>query len=125
MNQKTYDEGLRIRTAVLGEEYVKSAAKTDDFAGPFQDLLTEYCWGAVWGREGLPLRTRSMLNLAILAVLNRPNELATHIRGALTNGVTRSEIREVLLQATVYAGMPAGVDGFRVATKTLAELDGE
>ena len=94
MNQDTYDKGREIRATVLGEAYVaKAMANADDFSGPLQDLVTEYCWGAVWGRDGLPLKTRSMLNLAMLAVLNRPNELKTHVKGALTNGVTREEIR--------------------------------
>jgi 4-carboxymuconolactone decarboxylase len=125
MDQDRYNKGLKIRTAVLGEAYVTKAVEPDDFVGPFQELLTEYCWGAVWGREDLSLKTRSMLNLAILSVLNRPNELSSHIRGALTNGVTRSEIREILMHVAVYAGMPVAVDSFRVAGRTLAELDGE
>lgn len=83
MDRDTYDKGLAIRTAVLGEDYVRKAAgNVDAFSKPLQDLVTEYCWGAVWGREGLELKTRSMLNLAMIAVLNRPNELSTHIRGA-------------------------------------------
>ena len=111
-----YDKGREIRTAVLGEAYVqKAAGSADDFTGPFQDLVTEYCWGAVWGREGLPRKTRSMLNLAMLAVLNRPDELGTHVRGALTNGVTREEIREIFMQVAVYAGVPAAVEAFRTA----------
>ena len=77
--------------------------------------MTEYCWGAVWGRDGLPLKTRSMLNLAMLAVLNRPNELRTHVKGVLTNGLTREEIREIFLQVAIYGGVPAAVDSFRVA----------
>ncbi|AFM15714.1 uncharacterized protein, gamma-carboxymuconolactone decarboxylase subunit like protein [Mycolicibacterium chubuense NBB4] len=125
MDRDTYDKGREIRTAVLGEAYVRQAAgNTDDFTGPFQDLVTEYCWGAVWGRDdGLPLKTRSMLTIAMIAVLNRPNELRTHIRGALTNGVTREEIREILMQVAIYGGVPAGVDGFRIATALFAELD--
>jgi 4-carboxymuconolactone decarboxylase len=88
-------------------------------------LVTQYCWGAVWGREGLPLRTRSMLNLAMIPILNRPNELRTHIRGALTNGVTREEICEIFLQVAVYAGVPAAVDSFRIAKQLFDELDRE
>lgn len=104
MDQDTYDKGLAIRTAVLGEEYVRTAAgNVDAFSKPLQDLVTEYCWGAVWGRDGLELKTRSMLNLAMIAVLNRPNELSTHLRGALTNGVTREEICEIFLQVGIYA----------------------
>jgi 4-carboxymuconolactone decarboxylase len=124
MDQKTYDRGREIRAAVLGEAYVNAAtADADDFSKPLQDLVTEYCWGAVWGREDLSRKTRSMLNLAMISVLNRPHELRTHIRGALTNGVTRDEIREVFLQVAVYAGVPAAVDSFRVARQTFAELE--
>ncbi|MDG4665872.1 carboxymuconolactone decarboxylase family protein [Mycobacterium sp. 236(2023)] len=126
MNRETYEKGREIRTAVLGAEYVeRAAANADEFSQPLQDLVTEYCWGAVWGREGLPLKTRSMLNLAMIATLNRPHELATHIRGALTNGVTRDEIREIFLQVGIYAGIPAAVDSFRIARAAFAELDGE
>ena len=124
MDQHTYDRGLRIRTAVLGEAHVAAATtNADEFSKPLQDLVTEYCWGSVWGRDGLPLRTRSMLNLAMLSVLNRPNELRTHIRGALTNGVTRDEIREVFLQLAIYAGVPAAVDSVRIAREVFADLD--
>lgn len=124
MDQATYDKGHQIRSAVLGEAYVAQAtADADDFNKPLQDLVTEYCWGAVWGRDGLQLQTRSMLNLAMISVLNRPNELRTHIRGALTNGVTRDEIREVFLQVAIYAGVPAAVDSFRIAREVFAELD--
>jgi 4-carboxymuconolactone decarboxylase len=124
MDQDTYDKGMAIRTAVLGEDYVRRAAgNTDEFTKPLQDLVTEYCWGAVWGRDGLELKTRSMLNLAMIAVLNRPNELSTHIRGAITNGVTRQEISEIFLQVGIYAGIPAAVDSFRLARAVFAELD--
>src|SRR6185503_16048598 len=120
----TYDKGRQIRAAVLGEQYVANAERqADSFSKPLQDLLTEYCWGAVWGRDELPLKTRSMLNLAMISVLNRPQELHTHIRGALTNGVTRDEIREIFMQVAIYAGVPAAVDSFRIARQTFAELD--
>lgn len=123
-DRSTYDKGLQIRRAVVGEDYVdKALAAADDFSGPLQDLVTEYCWGAVWGREELPLKTRSMLNLAMLPILNRPNELRTHIKGALTNGVTRAEIREVFLQVAIYAGVAAAVDSFRIAGEVFADLD--
>jgi len=122
LDQNTYDKGREIRAAVLGEAYVNAAtANADDFNKPFQDLVTEYCWGAVWGREDLPLKTRSMLNLAMISVLNRPHELRTHIRGALTNGVTRDEIREVFMQVAIYAGVPAAVDSFRIAREVFGE----
>ena len=124
MDRETYQRGLEVRSAVLGDAYVKKAlADADDFTQPLQDLVTEYCWGAVWGREELPRKTRSMLNLAMISVLNRPNELRTHIKGALTNGVSRDEIREIFLQVAIYAGMPAAVDSFRLAREVFAELD--
>lgn len=124
MNSETYQRGRQIRSEVLGNEYVDNAiANADDFTGPLQDLVTEYCWGAVWGRDGLTRKTRSMLNLAMTSVLNRPHELRTHVRAALTNGVTREEIREVFLQVAVYAGVPAAVDSFRTAGEIFAELD--
>jgi 4-carboxymuconolactone decarboxylase len=123
-DRPTYDKGLAVRRAVIGDAYVdKALGEADDFSGPLQDLVTEYCWGAVWGREELPLKTRSMLNLAMIPILNRPNELRTHIKGALTNGVTRDEIREVFLQVAIYAGVPAAVDSFRIAQEVFAELD--
>jgi 4-carboxymuconolactone decarboxylase len=119
-----FEKGMEIRKSVLGKEFVeKSFASADDFNMPMQELTTEYCWGAVWGRDGLPKKTRSMLNLAMLCALNRPHELKMHLKGALTNGVTKEEIREVLLQVAIYCGIPAGVDAFRVARETFAELD--
>lgn len=124
MDDDNYARGERIRRAVLGHDYVeKATAEADEFSGPLQNLVTEYCWGAVWGREGLPLSTRSMLNLAMIAILNRPAELRTHLRGALNNGVSRDEIREVFLQVAVYAGVPAAVDSFRIAREVFAETD--
>jgi 4-carboxymuconolactone decarboxylase len=127
MGKDVYERGLSIRKRVVGESYVeRSLANADEFSGPFQDLVTEYCWGAVWGREGvLDHRTRSMLNIAMLAALPRPHELKLHIQGALRNGVTTDEIREILLQATVYAGVPIGVDSFRIAREAIAEFDPE
>ena len=124
MDKAIYDKGLAVRRAVLGDEYVNAALKSvDDFNQPLQDLLNEYCWGAVWGREGLPRKTRSMLNLAMISVLNRPHELRAHIRGALRNSVTRAEISEIFLQVMIYGGAPAGVDSFRTAREVFAELD--
>lgn len=125
MSKEVLERGLEIRKAVLGREFVeKSYSSADDFNRPLQDLVTEYCWGAVWGREELPRKTRSMLNLAMLSALNRPHELKMHIRGALTNGVSREEIREILLQVAIYCGVPAAVDAFRTAREVLAEIDG-
>ena len=124
MSKEIFDRGLAIRKDVLGKEFVeKSFESADDFNMPMQELTTEYCWGYVWGRDGLSRKTRSMLNLAMLSALNRPHELKMHIKGALTNGVTKDEIREVLLQVAIYCGIPAGVDSFRIARETFAELD--
>ena len=124
MDKAMHDKGLGVRRKVLGDDYVDAALKNvDDFNQPLQDVLNEYCWGAIWGREGLPLKTRSMLNLAMISVLNRPNELRTHVKAALTNGVTRDEIRELFLQVAIYAGVPAAVDSFRIAREAFTELD--
>jgi 4-carboxymuconolactone decarboxylase len=124
MNKELFDRGLAIRKKVLGAEFVeKSLATADAFNMPLQELTTEYCWGAIWGREGLPHKIRSMLNIAMLSCLNRPHELKMHVKGALKNGVTKDEIREVLLQVAIYAGIPAGVDSFRVAREALAEAE--
>ena len=124
MNKELFDRGLEIRKKVLGAEFVeKSLASADEFNMPMQELTTEYCWGAVWGREELPRKTRSMLNLSMISILNRPHELRAHIKGALTNGVTRDEIREIFMQVAIYAGVPAGVDSFRIAREVFAELD--
>ncbi len=121
-----FDKGLEVRKAVLGAEFVdKALGSADDFNRPLQELVTEYCWGAVWTRDGLSREIRSMLNLAMLTALNRPHELKMHVRGALRNGVTQAQIREVLLQATIYAGVPAGVDAFRVAREVLQEAAGK
>ena len=124
MNKEYFERGLEIRKNVLGAEFVENSLKSaDDFNLPMQELTTEYCWGAIWGREGLPRKIRSMLNLAMISALNRPHELKMHIQGALTNGVTREEIREVFLQVAVYCGIPAGVDSFRIAREVFAEID--
>jgi len=119
-----YKKGLKIRRAVLGRKYVDNSLKAaDDFNRPFQDLVTEYCWGAVWGRPGLSRKTRSLINLAMLTALNRPHEVKLHIRGALTNGVSKDEIREVLLQTAIYCGVPASLDSFRIAREVFAEAE--
>jgi len=124
MSSDLFAKGLKIRTEVLGEAYVKKAlAGMDDFNKPLQELVTEYCWGAVWGREGLERSQRSMINLAMISVLNRPHELKAHIKGALTNGLTRAQIGEIFLQVAIYAGVPAAVDSFRIARETFAEID--
>ena len=125
MNDELFEKGLEIRKSVLGAEFEeKSIAAADDFNMPMQRLTTEYCWGACWGREeGLPKKTRSMLNIAMLAVLNRPHEFKMHVRGAIRNGVSKDEIREILLQVAIYGGIPAGVDSFRNAKEALAEME--
>jgi 4-carboxymuconolactone decarboxylase len=126
MTTELFDKGLEIRKAVLGDAYVDRAlANMNDFNKPLQELVTEYCWGAVWGREGLDRGQRSMLNLAMISILNRPHELKAHIRGALTNGLTREQIAEIFLQVAIYAGVPAAVDSFRIANETFAEIDKE
>jgi 4-carboxymuconolactone decarboxylase len=126
MDKARFDRGLEIRKAVLGAEFVENSFKTADaFNMPMQELTTEYCWGHVWGREGLPHKTRSMLNLAMISALNRPHELKMHIKGALKNGVTREEISEIFLQVAIYCGVPAGVDSFRIAREAFAEVDGK
>lgn len=125
MDKDTFERGLEIRKSVLGKEFVeRSISSADEFNKPMQELVTEYCWGAVWGREELPHKTRSMLNLAMLSALNRPHELKMHIRGALHNGVTKAEIREIFLQVAIYCGVPAGVDSFRSAQEIFKEEGG-
>ncbi len=124
MSQDKFDEGLKLRRQVLGAQYVeRSMANADEFSRPIQELSTEYCWGHVWTRPGLALRDRSLINLAMLSALNRPHELKLHVKAALNNGVTREEIREVLLQVAVYCGIPAGIDSVRLAREAFAELD--
>ncbi|BAT58873.1 carboxymuconolactone decarboxylase family protein [Variibacter gotjawalensis] len=115
-----FDKGLKIRRDVLGAEYVDAGiAKADDFMMAFQEITTEWCWGYAWGRPGLDRKTRSLLNLAMLTALNRAPEIKLHTKGALANGVTVDEIKEVLLHATVYCGIPAGLDAFKAAHEVL------
>ena len=124
MSKEIYDRGLAIRKSVLGAEYVDNAlANADDFTQPLQDLVTEYCWGWAWGREGLSKRDRSLINLAMISVLNRQHELKVHVQGAIRNGLTKDEIKEVLLQVGIYGGIPAAVDSFRIAKAALAEME--
>src|ERR687885_1501330 len=126
MDRGACEQGLEIRREVLGEQYVAQAqSRVDDFTRPFQDLLNGYCWGEIWGRPGLPRKVRSLLNLAMLTALNRPEELRLHLRGALRNGATREEIGEVLLQTAVYCGVPAANAAFREARQVFAEIDRE
>jgi 4-carboxymuconolactone decarboxylase len=122
MTKKLFEAGLKVRREVLGAEYVDaSIAQADDFSRPLQELVTEYCWGAVWTRPGLSRKTRSLINLAMLTALNRPHEVELHLRGALNNGCTKAEIMEVLLQTAIYCGVPAAIDSFRLARKIFSE----
>lgn len=119
--KQLHDLGLSIRRKVLGNEYVdKALAGATDFNRPFQGLLNEYCWGAGWSREGLTLKERSMITLAMLTALGRTHEIETHTCGALNNGVTPEQIAAVLTHAAIYCGVPAAVDGFRAAGKVIA-----
>lgn len=119
-----FAKGLEVRRAVLGAEYVdNSVENATDFMADFQKMVTEFAWGDIWTRPGLERKTRSMLNIAMLCALNRPNELRLHVKGALNNGVSRDEMKEILLHVCVYAGVPAGLDGFKVAAEVFKELD--
>lgn len=122
MSRERFEAGLKVRREVLGAEYVdKALAGADAFNREFQELTTEFCWGGTWARGVLERKTRSMLNLGMLSALNRPHEFKLHFRGALTNGCTLDELKEVLLQITVYCGIPAGVEAFRLAREVLDE----
>ncbi len=122
-NSAMWDKGLKLRREVLGAEYVdKSVANANDFTQAFQEITTEWCWGYAWSRPGLDKKTRSMLNLAMLTALNRAPELKLHVRGAITNGVSVDEIREILVHATIYCGVPAGLDAFKAANEVLTEM---
>jgi 4-carboxymuconolactone decarboxylase len=117
-----FEQGLKTRREVLGAEYVdKALASADEFGEPLQQLVTEFCWHEIWNRPGLDRRTRSIMNLAILTALNRPHEIKAHVRGALNNGLTKEEIREVFLHTMVYCGVPAAIDSFRIAREVLKE----
>ncbi len=123
MNRESFDKGLKTRREVLGPEYVDASIKSaDDFNRPMQELVTEYCWNEIWNRPGLDRRTRSLLNLAMLTALNRPHELKLHVRGAINNGLTKDEIREVFLQSAIYCGVPAAIDSFRSAKEIFKEM---
>ena len=124
--EELFDRGLEVRRAVLGADYVDNSLKSaNDFMMAFQNITTEWCWGYAWTRSGLDRKTRSLINLAMLTALNRSTELGAHVRGAVNNGATKEEIQEVLLQAAVYCGMPAGLESFRVAEKVLDDLANE
>ncbi|WP_179875539.1 carboxymuconolactone decarboxylase family protein [Sinorhizobium sp. BJ1] len=118
-----FANGLTTRREVMGDEYVDAAlGKATDFTWPMQQLVTEYCWDKIWNRPGLDRRSRSILNLGMISVLNRPHELRGHVRGAINNGVTKEEIQEILLQVAVYVGVPAGIDSFRHAQEVFNEM---
>lgn len=118
------EAGLKIRREVLGDEYVdKALANTTDFNRPMQDLVNEFCWGAVWGREGLTRKERSLVNLGMLTALGRIHEVETHVRGALNNGVTKDQISEVFLQTAIYCGVPAAIDSYRAAAPIIKEYE--
>lgn len=126
MTTETYEKGMEMRRKVLSPEHVaRSLEAADDFTRPMQELVTEFCWGAVWAREGLVPRDRSLINLAMIAALGRNKELALHTRGALRNGVTESEIQEVLLQIAVYCGFPAGLDSMATVRAAIADYKAE
>jgi 4-carboxymuconolactone decarboxylase len=124
MADDAFAKGLAIRKEVLGASHVeRSLAAADDFSRPYQEMVTSWCWGEVWGREGLPRKTRSLLNLAMLAALNREEEFRLHVRAAFNNGVTKEEIREVLLQVMIYCGVPAANSAFRQASEVFARME--
>jgi 4-carboxymuconolactone decarboxylase len=123
-DRQKYDQGMKVRRAVLGDAHVdRSLQNRTPFNEDFQDLITRYAWGEIWGRPGLTRPTRSMLTLAMMVALNRADEFRMHVRAALNNGVTREEIREVLLQTAIYCGVPAANSAFHIAEEVLAEYD--
>ena len=122
MNKEAFEKGLKTRREVLGADYVDASIKNaDDFNRPMQELVTEYCWNEIWNRPGLDRRTRSFLNLAMITALNRPHELKLHVRGAINNGLTKEEIKEVFLQVAIYCGIPASLDAFKIASGVFKE----
>jgi 4-carboxymuconolactone decarboxylase len=123
MNKEAFEKGLKTRREVLGAEYVDNSIKNaGDFNMPMQELVTEYCWNDIWNRPGLDRRSRSMINLSMLTALNRPHELKLHLKGAINNGLTKDEIREILMQTAIYCGVPAAIDSFRCAKEVFAEM---
>jgi 4-carboxymuconolactone decarboxylase len=118
-----FKSGLKTRKAVLGDDYVnRSIESADEFTWPLQKLATEYCWDEIWNRPGLDRRSRSILNLGMISALNRPHELKLHIRGAITNGITKAELMEIFLQVAIYCGLPASIDSFRTAKEVFKEM---
>jgi len=126
MSQEVFDKGFENRKAVLGAAHVeKSWANADDFNKPMQALVTEYCWGAIWGDETLPFKTRSLLNIGMLTAMSQHHELSVHVKGALTNGVSKDEIRATLMQAAIYAGVPLALAAFRIAGDAIKAWEAE
>ena len=123
MNKEAFEKGLKTRREVLGADYVDNSIKNaGEFNMPMQELVTEYCWNDIWNRPGLDRRSRSMINLSMLTALNRPHELKLHLKGAINNGLTKDEIREILMQTAIYCGVPAAIDSFRCAKEVFAEM---
>ncbi|MFG0669708.1 carboxymuconolactone decarboxylase family protein [Pseudomonas sp. xss_1] len=126
MSNELFEKGFANRKAVLGAVHVeKSWAAADDFNKPMQELVTEYCWGAIWGDETLPFKTRSLLNIGMLTAMSQHHELSVHVKGALTNGVTKEEIRAALMQAAIYAGVPLALAAFRIAGEAIKAWEAE
>jgi len=126
MRSELFEKGLAVRKEVLGKDYVENSLKSaDDFTMVMQEYSTEACWGMVWTRPGLPRKTRSLINIAMISALNRPHELKLHVKSAFNNGVTKEEIKEALLQVAAYCGVPAGIDSFRIAREAFAEMEGK
>ncbi len=123
MNKDAFEKGLKTRREVLGSEYVdNSLQNAGEFNMPMQELVTEYAWNAIWNRPGLDRRSRSMINLAMLTALNRPHELKLHLKGAINNGLSKEEIREILMQTAIYCGVPAAIDSFKCAKEVFKEM---
>jgi 4-carboxymuconolactone decarboxylase len=126
INQELFDRGLATRREVLGDDYVqRSLDGADDFSMDMQELVTKFCWGDVWNRPGLERTERSLINLAMISALNRPHELKVHLRGAIRNGVTKDQIKEVFLQVAIYCGVPAALESFRLAREVFKEMEAE
>ena len=126
MRSELFEKGLAVRKEVLGKDYVENSLKSaDDFTMVMQEYSTEACWGMVWTRPGLPRKTRSLINIAMISALNRPHELKLHVKSAFNNGVTKEEIKEALLHVATYCGVPAGIDSFRIAREAFAEMEGK
>lgn len=123
MNKELFEKGLKVRREVLGADYVDNSIKSaDSFNLPFQEFITQYAWGEIWNRPGFDRKTRSLLNLAMLTALNRPHELRLHVRGAINNGLTKDDIREVFMQCAIYCGVPAALESFKVAKEVFKEI---